>query len=354
MIHYNYSIASIPGDGIGREVIPEAVKCLNKVATKYSFGLNFEEYPWSCEWAKEHNGKVACDDLIHELSPFDAILLGALGNPKLLPDHISLAPLVQIRQEFDLYLCLRPAKLLPKIKSPLANKTTEDIDILVVRENSEGEYISAGGVFKHNEPEEIVIQTAIHSRKGVERIIRQACIQAQNRRKKLTMATKSNAMAYAMVFWDEVLEIVAKDFPNLTIEKMHIDALCMALVKNPERFDVIVASNLFGDILSDLTAALVGSLGLTPSANINPDNASPGLFEPVHGSAPDIAGKGIANPIATIRAAAMMLDYLGEKVASGRLEGAVIQHLAESKLRTPDLGGTATTEEVGNDIMKRI
>ena len=349
-----YHIASYPGDGIGPDVINEAIACLKKAAQKHGFAIDITHFPWSCEWSKEHDGAVVPDDFLDQLKPFDAIFLGAVGNPKIVPDHISLVPLVRMRQEFDQYVCLRPATLFPNVPTPLANKKPEDIDLVIVRENSEGEYIPAGGEFKLGKPEEVVIQTAVHSRKGVTRIIRQACELAMKRRKVLTMATKSNSLTHAMVFWDRILAEVSKDYPELKINKMHIDALSMALVRSPEKFDVIVGSNLFGDILSDLAAALVGSLGLTPSANINPERVFPSLFEPVHGSAPDIAGKGIANPIAAIRSAAMMMDFLGEKEAARSIEQAVIENLADGKIRTPDLGGTSTTHEVGQDILARI
>jgi tartrate dehydrogenase/decarboxylase/D-malate dehydrogenase len=288
------------------------------------------------------------------LKAFDAVFLGAVGDPQHLPDHVTLVPLIKMRQTFDQYVCLRPAQLLPGVATPLANRQPGDIDILVVRENSEGEYVDAGGFFRPGQDEEVSLQTAIYSRKGVERILRHAFELARKRRNHLTMATKSNAWKYGMVMWDRVFAEVSQDYPDVRADKCHIDALSMNFVLRPQIYDVVVGSNLFGDILSDLGGAIVGSLGLAPSANINPERAFPSLFEPVHGSAPDIAGKGIANPIAAIRSAAMMLDFLGEPEAARSIEAAVSANLAEGRIRTPDLGGHSTTVEVGDDIAARI
>ncbi len=259
-----------------------------------------------------------------------------------------------MRQVFDQYACVRPATLLPGVASPLGGKHAGDIDMLVVRENSEGEYVDAGGLLREGQADEMAVQTAIHSRQGVARILRYAFQQAQCRKGRLTMATKSNALQYSMVLWDRVLEEIAPEFPAVQVEKVHVDALTMQFVRCPERLDVVVGSNLFGDILSDLAAAITGSLGLAPSANLNPERSAPSLFEPVHGSAPDIAGQGIANPLAAIRSAAMMLDFLGEQAAARAIDNAVNAHLHEGILRTPDLGGSATTNQVGNDIAGRI
>ena len=348
-----YRIAVYPGDGIGIDVIAEAVKVLRATEQAHSIKLQLTEFNWGHRYWREI-GKVVPDDFLDVLKPFDAIFLGAIGDPRNLPDHITLVPLITIRQTFDQYVCLRPAVLLPGVTTPLANKKPGDIDIVVVRENSEGEYVDVGGMFKPTQADEVSLQTAVHTRKGVERILRYSFELAQTRRKHLTMATKSNAFKYGMVMWDRVLTEVAADYPDVRYDKCHIDALSMNFVRCPEVYDVVVGSNLFGDILSDLGGAIVGSLGLAPSANIRPDRKYPSLFEPVHGSAPDIAGKGIANPIAAIRSAAMMLDFLGEHEAAHTIEAAVIANLSAGLVRTPDLGGHSTTVDIGDDIASRI
>lgn len=348
-----FRIALYPGDGIGIDVIAEAVKVLQAAEQRFGFHIDMTEFNWGHRYWAE-TGQVAPDDFLEQLRPFDAILLGAVGDPGYLPDHITLKPLITIRQSFDQYVCLRPVQLLPGVATPLANKQPADIDILVVRENSEGEYIDVGGFLKPTQDDEVSVQAALHTRKGVERILRYSFELARKRRKHLTMATKSNAWKYGMVMWDRILTLVAPDYPDVRCDKCHIDALCMNFVRQPEFYDVVVGSNLFGDILSDLGGAIVGSLGLAPSANINPERKFPSLFEPVHGSAPDIAGKGIANPIATIRSAAMMLDFLGMPEAAHRIEQVVLELLAQGSIRTPDLGGTNTTTEVGTEIAQRI
>jgi tartrate dehydrogenase/decarboxylase/D-malate dehydrogenase len=291
---------------------------------------------------------------LETLRPFDAIYLGAVGDPENVPDHVTLVPLIRMRQEFDQYACVRPAVLLPGVESVLSGALADKIDMVIVRENSEGEYADAGGSLKPGTPDEVALQTAVHTRKGVERIIRYGFELARTRRSRLTVVTKSNAMKYSMVMWDRILAELAPEYPDVEADKVHVDAMTVFLVKNPERFDVVVASNLFGDILSDLAGAITGSLGLAPSANINPERRFPSLFEPVHGSAPDIAGKGIANPIAAIRSAAMMLDFLGECEAAKAIDAAVAANLAEATARTPDLGGTATTVQVGGDIARQV
>lgn len=348
-----YRIALYPGDGIGVDVTQEAVKVLRVAQMRFRFRLEFTEFDWGHRYW-QRTGQVAPDDFLTQLSPFDAIFLGAVGDPQHLPDHITLKPLIEMRQTFDQYVCLRPAQLLPGVATPLANKQPADIDILVVRENSEGEYIDVGGFFKPTQNDEVSVQAALHTRKGVERILRYSFDLARKRRQHLTMATKSNAWKYGMVMWDRILQLVAPDYPDVRYDKCHIDALCMNFVRQPEVYDVVVGSNLFGDILSDLGGAIVGSLGLAPSANINPERAYPSLFEPVHGSAPDIAGKGIANPIAAIRSAAMMLDFLGEGVVANRIEQVVRENLAVAQVRTPDLGGVNTTSDVGSAIAENI
>lgn len=349
-----YNIALYPGDGIGIEVTAEAAKVLRAVDDLYgNIRFKFTEFDWSARYW-QRTGKIVPDGYLDILRQFDAIFLGAVGYPELIPDHISLVPLIEIRQGFDQYVGLRPAKLLPGIKSPLEGKNCGDIDLMVVRENSEGEYVDLGGRFKGGKDEEINVQTAIHTRKGVERILRYGFELSRKRKKHLTMATKSNILKYGMVFWDNVLASISGDYPDITVDKFHVDALSMNFVRWPEKYDVIVASNLFGDILSDLGGAITGSLGLAPSACINPEKDYPSLFEPVHGSAPDIAGKGIANPVAAIRSAAMMLDFLGEAEAAARMEQAVVDNLADGSVRTPDIGGHATTSEVGDDIARRV
>ena len=347
-----YRIALYPGDGIGVDVTREAVKALRACEKQQGFRLECEEFPWGAHYARTNKDRVVPPDFLDVLAEFDAVFLGAVGDPAVYPDHLTLSPLIEMRQAFDLYACLRPATLLPGVTSPLAGKKPGDIDILIVRENSEGEYAVAGGGMKSGRPDEVSVQTALHTRKGIERILRFGFEEARKRRKRLAMATKSNALKYSMVLWDRIFAEIAQEFPDVQAEKFHVDALTMHFVRTPERFDVVVASNLFGDILSDLAGALVGSLGVAPSANINPERTFPSLFEPVHGSAPDIAGKGIANPVAAIRSAAMMLDFLGE---SGKgIEQAVSESLRDGSVRTPDLGGNASTSDVGDDIVARL
>lgn len=347
----SYRIALYPGDGIGPEVTREAVRVLRAAAQLVGgFQLEFTEFPWGVAYWRA-TGQAAPPDFLDQLRPFDAILLGAVGWPAEMPDHESLAPLVRIRQVFDQYACVRPAKLFPGVPCVLAGKQPADIDIVVVRENSEGEYIDNGGRFKRGAPEEFAIQTALHTRKGIERILRYSFELARSRRLRLTMATKSNAQRYAYVLWDEILDELAPQYPDVTADKQHCDAALMNLVRWPERFDVIVASNLFGDLLTDLGGLVGGGLGLAPSCNLNPTRAFPSLFEPVHGSAPDIAGRGLANPIAAILSAAMLLDFLGELRAAERVRGAVERALAIGN-RTPDLGGKLTTERMGTAIVE--
>ncbi len=349
-----YKLAFYPGDGIGMEVTCEARKVLDAVQQKYRFKINATEFPWGCEWALANDCGVVPEDYLEQLRAFDAVYLGALGNPALVPDHTALVPLLQMRQAFEQYVGLRPAKLFPGVGTPLANKKPGDIDLFLVRENSEGEYIKTGGKFKAGTPDEISVQTAIHTRKGVTRILRYAFEAAHKRSGRLAMATKSNVLTYGMVMWDDIFESMRCEYPDVKAEKCHVDALVMHFVRTPERFDVVVASNLFGDILSDLAGALVGSLGLAASACINPERDYPSLFEPVHGSAPDIAGQGIANPLAAIRSAAMMLDFLGESDAAAKVGESIIANLAEGRVKTPDLGGDFTTAQVGDDIVTRI
>ena len=348
-----YRIALYPGDGIGVDVTDEAVKALDAASDAMGFSLEYERFNWgSAHWRE--TGKVVPEDFLKILADFDAVYLGAIGDPAILPDHVTLTPLIEMRQGFDQYACLRPAKLLPGVATPLAGKQFGDIDIMVLRENTEGEYAVSGGSLKAGQADEVSVQTAIHTRRGAERILRFGFELARKRKSHLTMATKSNALKFSMVMWDHILDVIGPEYADVRSDKCHVDALAMNFVKIPEAYDVVVASNLFGDILSDLGGAISGSLGLAPSANLNPEKKFPSLFEPVHGSAPDIAGKGIANPVAAIRSAAMMLDFLGEIEAAARMEQAVADNLAAAKVRTPDLGGSATTVEVGDDIAVRI
>ena len=346
----SFRIAVYPGDGIGPEVIDQALRVLERTAElDRGFTLEMKTFDWGVKHYKQH-GKVVPDDFLAILKSFDAILLGAVGWPALVPDHLTLAPLVQIRQAFDQYACVRPARLFPGLKSVLAGKGPGDIDFVVIRENSEGEYVDNGGRFKRGTADEVAVQTALHSRRGVERILRYGFEMARSRRKRLTMATKSNAQRHAYVLWDEVLDTLAPQYPDVESERQHCDALVMNFVRWPERFDVVVASNLFGDLLTDLGGVLGGGLGLAPSTNTNPERRFPSMFEPVHGSAPDIAGKGIANPIAAILSAAMMLDHLQLPAAAARIRRAVERTLVGDN-KTPDLGGQFTTSQMGDVIV---
>jgi tartrate dehydrogenase/decarboxylase/D-malate dehydrogenase len=314
------------------------------------FRLDVTSIPWGCNYAEQH-GEVVPANYLEVLRSFDAILLGALGDPRRMPDQVTLQPLITIRQSFDQFACVRPAKLLQGVRSPLASG--EPIDLLIVRENSEGEYVPCGGRVMTGSQRDTAIQTAIHTRIGVERILRFAFEQAQARRGLLTMATKSNALTYGMTLWDDVLEQVTADYPAVRAEKMHVDAAAMNFVRQPQRFDVVVASNLFGDILSDLAGAVVGGLGLLPSANINPTRETPSLFEPVHGSAPDIAGRGIANPVAAILSAAMMLEWLGHAEPANKIRSATEQGLADGAA-TADLGGSLSCAQMTDQILMRL
>jgi tartrate dehydrogenase/decarboxylase / D-malate dehydrogenase len=346
-----FDIALLPGDGIGHEVLVEAIRGLHAVEQRLgNFHLQFTEFPWASDYYFDH-GKVVPDNFLDQLRVFDGIFLGAFGDPARLPDAVTQRPLVQIRQTFDQFVCMRPACIWPGVSSPLASPGT--IDLVVLRENSEGEYIVCGGRAKQGEPDEIAIQTAVHTRKGVERILRFGFQLAQSRRGRLTMITKSNALIYGMALWDDVLETIQTDYPQVETARLHADAAAMDFVRRPSRFDVVVASNLFGDVLTDLASAVTGGLGLAPSANINPERRFPSLFEPVHGSAPDIAGKGIANPIAAILSSAMMLDWLGLADAALIIRSAV-EHSLASGAQTFDLGGKLQTHEMTDEIIARI
>jgi tartrate dehydrogenase/decarboxylase/D-malate dehydrogenase len=345
-----HRIALYPGDGIGPEVTDAAVTVLTAVAKRAGFGLDFERFDWGMPHFDRH-GRVAPEDFLTTLGRFDAIFLGAVGWPARLPDHITLTPLIKLRQAFDLYACVRPARTFPGVQGPL--RSADPIDLVVVRENSEGEYVDNGGVLAVDTPHEVALQTAVHTRRGVERILRFGFELARTRRRRLAMITKSNAQRYAYVLWDRVLGEMAPQFADVAVEKLHIDAATLELVRRPQTFDVIVGSNLFGDILSDLTGGITGSLGLNPSANLNPERRFPSLFEPVHGSAPDIAGKGIANPTGAILSAAMMLEWLGEADGTVAIRTAVERALAARNL-TPDVGGTLTTTSITDAIVKHL
>ena len=348
-----YEIAVYPGDGIGPEVIDQAVRVLEAVQAQLGgFTLRLTRLPWGVDYWDE-TGQVVPSDFLDILRPFDAILLGAIGYPARLPDHLTLAPLIKLRQSFDLYACLRPARLWPGVRCPLANKAAGEIDLVVVRENSEGEYVDSGGRFKVGKPEEFALQTAIHTRPGIERILRFSFDLALKRRQHLTLVTKSNAQKYGFVLWDEILEELRPHFPTVSVDKYHVDAAAMNFVRWPERFDVVVGSNLFGDILSDLSGIIIGGLGLAPSANLNPERTYPSLFEPVHGSAPDIAGQGIANPVAAILSAAMMLEWLELTVAAQTIRQAVETTLSQGE-GTSDLGGRLSTEQMTDVIIQNL
>jgi len=308
-------------------------------------------FDWGCDYHDKH-GSCAPDDMIEILQPYDAVFLGAVGFPSRLPDHVTLEPLIRMRQAFDQFACVRPARTYEGVPMPLAKNPT--IDMVVVRENSEGEYAHNGGVFAVGKPNEVAIQSAVHTRKGVERVLRHGFDLAMlpERRQKLTMVTKSNAQRYGMVLWDTILDELTPQYPSVTVDKQHIDAISMNFVIRPEIFDVVVASNLFGDILTDLSGAITGSLGLNPSANLDPSREYPSLFEPVHGSAPDIAGKGIANPVAAFLSAAMMLDWLGHPAAAAQLRASCEAVLVQGA--TPDVGGTMSTEQVKEAVLAHM
>ncbi|WP_440930567.1 tartrate dehydrogenase [Candidatus Pelagibacter sp.] len=351
-----YNIACIAGDGIGKEVLPEGIKILNETAQKHQFKINLEEYDFaSCDYYEKH-GKMLPDDWKQKLTKHDAIFFGAVGMPDRVPDHISLwGSLLQFRREFDQYINLRPVKLFPGINPPLANKKPGDIDMLIVRENTEGEYSSVGGRMFKNSDREIAIQETIMSRHGVNRVQKFAFELAKTRkRKKLTNATKSNGISITMPFWDEIFNENKKLYPDIETDQFHIDILVARFVLNPEWFDVVVASNLFGDILSDLGPACTGTIGIAPSGNINPENKFPSLFEPVHGSAPDIAGQGIANPVGQIWSGAMMLDYLGEKEAANSIVTAIEKTISDKNNRTKDLGGDSNTVNCSDAIKSNL
>ncbi|ACL76895.1 tartrate dehydrogenase [Ruminiclostridium cellulolyticum] len=352
-----HKIAVIAGDGIGPEVIAEGVKVL-KAISELNPEINFEftEFPWGCEYYVK-TGKMIADDGMEQLKKFDAIYLGAVGYPGV-PDHISLwGLLLKIRKGFDQYVNLRPVRLLEGAECPLKGVDRSQIDMIVVRENSEGEYAGAGDWLFKDKPEEVVLQTGVFSRKGCERIIRYAYEVARKEGKTLTSISKANALNYSMVFWDQIFEEVGKEYPDVKTYSYLVDAACMFFVKQPERFQVVVTSNLFGDIVTDLGAAISGGMGLAAGANINPERTYPSMFEPVHGSAPDIAGQGKANPLAAIWSVSQMLDFFGYENWGSKVLNAIEKVMVERKHLTPDMGGTSKTNEVGDaviEVLKRL
>lgn len=348
-----FRIAVIPGDGIGKEVVPEGIRVLEAAAAKYGLRFRWDEFPWSCEYFLQH-GRMMPEDGLDQIRRHDAIFLGAVGFPGV-PDHISLwGLLIPIRRGFRQYANLRPVKLMPGVPCPLAGRQVGDIDFMVVRENNEGEYSSIGGRLYEGTDQEMAVQQSVFTRQGVDRILKVAFDIAQSRPKKhLTSATKSNGIAITMPYWDERVKAMSTAYPEVKVDQFHIDILCAQFVRNPHWFDVVVGSNLFGDILSDLGPGCTGTIAIAPSANLNPEREFPSMFEPVHGSAPDIYGQGIANPIGQIWAGAMMLDHLGCPEAGASVMAAIETVLA-SGLRTPDMGGQARTTDMGKAIADAV
>ena len=349
-----YKIAVIAGDGIGQEVVESGTAALEATVRGSGVSLAFTALPWGCDYYLQH-GRMMDEGGFERLTQFDAIYLGAIGDPRV-PDHVAVWDLLlPLRQRFQQYVNLRPMRLLPGLGSPLGNRGPADIDMVCVRENSEGEYAGLGGRMHVGTPYEVAEQTGLFTRHGIERILRYGFEVAMKRpRKLLASATKSNAMRHSMVFWDEVAEVVRADYPSVEYRKYHVDAIAARMVTHPGTLDVIVASNLFGDILTDVGSAISGSLGIAPGGNINPEREYPSMFEPIHGSAPDIAGKGIANPIGAIWAGALMLDHLGHRDLHDRVVGAIERVVASRTTLTPDLGGQATTKQLADVICREI
>ena len=350
----HFRIAVVPGDGIGREVVPEGLRVLEAVGRRYGIDWTFDEFDWGCA-RFERTGRFMPEDGLETIRHHDAIFLGAVGWPTV-PDHVSLwGLLIPIRRTFDQYVNLRPVRLFEGVPCPLAGKRPGDIDMVIVRENTEGEYSEIGGRLFRGTEREMAVQESVFTRFGVDRILRYAFELARSRpRRKLTAATKSNGIVHTMPFWDERLAEIAAEYPDVIWEKYHIDILTAHFVRRPESFDVVVGSNLFGDILSDLGPAVAGTIGIAPSANLDPTRRHPSMFEPVHGSAPDIAGRGIANPIGQIWSGALMLAHLGRPEAAAAIVRAIERVLKEGRVRTPDLGGSATTEELGRAIAAAV
>ncbi|HQT80833.1 MAG: tartrate dehydrogenase [Ferrovum sp. 37-45-19] len=354
-----HKIAVIAGDGIGQEVMPEGLKAVTKAAQLHQIDIQFIPFDWACQEYWVRHGKMMPDNWKEQLEGIDAIYFGAVGWPSVVPDHVSLwGSLIQFRREFDQYINLRPVRLMPGITPPLSGKKPGDIDFWVVRENTEGEYSAVGGVMFPNTEREVVVQESVFSRHGVDRVLKFAFELAQKTPKKhLTSATKSNGIAISMPYWDQRCEVMAQNYPDISWDKYHIDILAARFVLSPERFNVVVASNLFGDILSDLGPACTGTIGIAPSASLNPERRFPSLFEPVHGSAPDIFGQGIANPVAMIWSGALMLDFLGTEPRYRRAHDAIIKAMEKVLLngpKTPDLKGEASTQQMGEAIAEVI
>jgi len=347
-----HRIAVMPGDGIGKETVPEGLRVLEAAGRRFGLDLAFTQFDWSCDYYAKH-GRMMPEDWYEQLSGFEAIFYGAVGWPASVPDHVSLwGSLIQFRRRFDQYVNMRPCRLMPGIPSPLANRKPGDIDFVVVRENTEGEYSSVGGRMFEGTDREVVFQESVFSRHGVDRIMKFAFELARTRpRRKVTSATKSNGIAITMPYWDERFKAMSSRYADVTTDAYHIDILSAHFVQRPQIFDVVVGSNLFGDILSDLGPAVCGTIGIAPSANINPERTHPSLFEPVHGSAPDIAGRGIANPIGQIWSGALMLEFLGHREAGDAIVAAIERVLADKgSPRTPDLGGKASTTDLAKAI----
>jgi tartrate dehydrogenase/decarboxylase/D-malate dehydrogenase len=348
-----HSIAVIPGDGIGREVVPEGVRVLEAVGAKHDLRFKWQEFPWNCDWYKSH-GRMCPEDAPDILRKFDAVYFGAVGNPALVPDHIAVwGLLINFRRWFDLYVNLRPVRLFEGMPCPLAGRKPGDIDYVVIRENTEGEYGNVGGRLYEGTEREVVTQLSVFSRKGTDRIMRYAFDLAQKRKKHLTSATKSNGISITMPYWDERFAEMKKKYPAIKTDQYHVDGLTIQMVLNPDRFDVIVASNLFGDIISDLGPATAGTIGIAASGNINPERTAPSIFEPVHGSAPDIAGRKISNPIAAIWSGALMLEHLGHPEAAADIVRAIERVIIDGP-HTPDMKGRASTAEVGAAVADTV
>jgi tartrate dehydrogenase/decarboxylase/D-malate dehydrogenase len=357
----SYRIASIPGDGVGVEIAEEAVRVLDAAAGIHGFEVSIEDFDWSCDRFLE-TGAMMPENALETLSGFDSIFLGCIGDANKVEDHISLQMLLAIRKGFDQYVNLRPIKLYPGVSSPISTASPETVDILVVRENTEGEYSGIGGFFKRGTPDAFALQTGVFTWKGCERAIRYGFEAARKRAKlgssnpvgRVTNCTKSNALNYSMVFWDEAFDFVADDFPDIETDMALVDALTMWFVKNPDFFDVIVASNLFGDIITDLGAMLQGGMGFAAGGNINPEGDYPSMFEPIHGSAPKYTGQRVVNPIATIEAVRMMLDNVGESEAADHIEASIAATLSAGMVRTRDMGGSSSTVEMGSAVVEAM
>ncbi len=351
----NYDIAVIRGDGIGPEVIEEGIKVLNAAQRRFGVGFTYTEFPWGSDYYFEH-GRMMDANGLDALRGFDAVFFGAVGHPDI-QDHVTLnGLLLPMRRGFDQYVCQRPSILLPGVTSPLRGMESGDIDMIVIRENTEGEYANVGGFQYKGFPEEVAVQTSVFTRRGIERVVRYSfeLARSRNKQRRVASITKSNAQGYGMVLWDEVFDQVAAEYPDIETESLLVDAACMNFIRRPQSFDVVVASNLFGDVLTDIGAIITGSMGLAPSGNINPERAFPSVFEPVHGSAPDIAGKGIANPMATVFSGAMMLRHLGETEAADAVDAAVESVLRDGETMPVDLGGSASTQAIGDAIVNAL